>query len=45
MVRRSLKYGVLEAYVDDPILRRTDLTGLHLRCTTIMVSVRGYDSL
>ncbi|XP_069974745.1 probable glutamate receptor [Penaeus vannamei] len=37
MVRKSMRYGVLEAYLDDPIMGRTDLTGLHLRCTTIMV--------
>lgn len=41
MVRKSMRYGVLEAYLDDPIMGRTDLTGLHLRCTTIMVRVGG----
>lgn len=35
---KAMAFGVLEAPVDDPILRRKDLTGLHLTCTTIMVS-------
>ncbi|XP_047487272.1 uncharacterized protein LOC125038077 [Penaeus chinensis] len=32
---KSLAFGTLEAPVDDPLLRRRDLTGLHLVCTTI----------
>ncbi|ROT84725.1 putative glutamate receptor ionotropic, delta-1 isoform X2 [Penaeus vannamei] len=33
--RRRLGVGALEAPVDDPPLRRRDLTGLHVRCTTV----------
>ncbi|XP_042892008.1 probable glutamate receptor [Penaeus japonicus] len=33
--RKSMTFGVLEGPVDDPFLRRQDLTGLHLTCTTI----------
>lgn len=32
-----MNFGVLEAPVDDPPLRRQDLTGLHVRCTTVEV--------
>lgn len=35
---RELAYGHLEVLDGDPILRRDDLTGLHLRCTTLSVS-------
>lgn len=34
---KHLRFGVLEAPVDDPHLRRQDLTGVHLRCTTMQV--------
>lgn len=36
---KSLTFGVLQAPIDDPHLRRQDLTGLHLTCTTIPVSL------
>ncbi|XP_042876134.1 glutamate receptor-like [Penaeus japonicus] len=32
---KTLAFGTLEAPVDDPLLRRRDLTGLHLVCATI----------
>ncbi|XP_037803358.1 probable glutamate receptor [Penaeus monodon] len=32
---RAMKFGILEAPLDDPSLRRQDLTGLHLTCATI----------
>lgn len=35
---RHMKFGVLEAPVDDPYLRRQDLTGIHFRCTTLQVN-------
>ncbi|ROT61506.1 Protein CBR-GLR-5 [Penaeus vannamei] len=34
---KHLRFGVLEAPVDDPHLRRQDLTGVHLRCTTMQL--------
>lgn len=34
---KRLRSGVLQAPVDDPYLRRQDLTGVHLRCTTMQV--------
>lgn len=37
--RRTLDFGLMEAPVDDPPLRRLDLTGLHVRCTTVEVRV------
>lgn len=43
--RKSLKFGVLEAPVDDPLLRRQDLSGLHLTCTSIDVRKNGSLSL
>ncbi|XP_071523389.1 probable glutamate receptor [Panulirus ornatus] len=32
---RCLRFGCLEVLEGDPLLRRDDLTGVHLRCTTI----------
>ncbi|XP_042873578.1 uncharacterized protein LOC122254123 [Penaeus japonicus] len=32
---QHMEFGVLEAPVDDPHLRRQDLTGIHFRCTTL----------
>ncbi|XP_042891241.1 probable glutamate receptor [Penaeus japonicus] len=32
---KTMEYGVLEALEGDPLLRRTDLTGLDLKCTTL----------
>lgn len=34
-VTKMMRFGSLEAPVDDPLQRRGDLTGLHLRCTII----------
>ncbi|XP_071520979.1 probable glutamate receptor isoform X2 [Panulirus ornatus] len=34
-VKRTMRFGVLVAAMGDPVLRRRDLTGLHLRCTTV----------
>lgn len=31
---QELQHGVLRAPIDDPLLHRDDLTGLHLRCVT-----------
>lgn len=39
--RKDMRFGSLEGPVDDPFLRRQDLTGLHLTCTTI--TVRKYE--
>ncbi|XP_069974744.1 glutamate receptor ionotropic, kainate 2-like [Penaeus vannamei] len=33
---KATAFGILEAPVDDPVVRRRNLTGLHLTCTTIM---------
>ncbi|KAK3866460.1 hypothetical protein Pcinc_028004 [Petrolisthes cinctipes] len=35
VLTKSVKFGRLEELQGDPILRRDDLTGVHLRCTTI----------
>ncbi|XP_042212385.1 uncharacterized protein LOC121859530, partial [Homarus americanus] len=32
---KEVTFGVVWGVIGDPVLRRTDLTGLHLRCTTI----------
>lgn len=37
MVERDVTFGKLIALAGDPFLRRTDLTGLHLSCTTVVV--------
>ncbi|XP_063600731.1 probable glutamate receptor [Penaeus indicus] len=36
---KALKHGVLEGPVDDLLFRRTDLSGLHVTCTSINVRV------
>lgn len=35
---KVMSYGVMKAPSSDPVMRRLNLTGLHLRCTTIHVS-------
>lgn len=35
---KELTFGSMAAVTGDPLLRRSDLTGLHLACTTISVS-------
>ncbi|XP_042883098.1 glutamate receptor ionotropic, NMDA 2A-like [Penaeus japonicus] len=35
---KTMNHGVLEAPVDDPMLRRNDLSGLHIKCTSIEYS-------
>lgn len=37
---QHMEFGVLEAPVDDPHLRRQDLTGIHFRCTTLQVYLK-----
>lgn len=39
---KATAFGILEAPVDDPVVRRRNLTGLHLSCTTIMVSAEEF---
>lgn len=34
---RKMRFGVLETLEGDSVLRRTDLTGLYLECTTLEV--------
>lgn len=38
VLSKNVKFGSLEELRGDPLLRRVDLTGVHLRCTTIQVS-------
>ncbi|XP_047488084.1 probable glutamate receptor [Penaeus chinensis] len=42
---KAMAFGVLEAPVDDPIVRRKDLTGLHLTCTTVKFAQLDYEPL
>lgn len=38
MKEKVVTFGKIIAVDGDPLMRRTDLTGLHLTCTTVVVS-------